>query len=59
MKQNIPITKIPKKQLKVITELQKEGYIILDKKKEIILDTTIVMKNAFNEIYIDTDGNTI
>lgn len=58
MKQNIP-NKITPEQAKRIAELKKEGYIVPEKKKDIVSDNDIVLKNAKEEIYINPDGDVV
>ncbi len=58
MKHNIPL-KITAKQAKKIAELKNSGYIVLNKKKDIIPDDTIVLKNYEGEIYVTPNGDVI
>lgn len=58
MKYNIP-TKITLKQAKVIAELKRQGYIVPDKKKDIVPDFDIVLKKLNEEIYVTPEGDII
>jgi len=58
MKQNIP-SKITPEQAKVIAELKKKGYIVPNKKKDIVSDDDIVLRNAKEEIYVNPNGDII